>query len=336
MEPTMLDRYLAAVGNFLPPTNRADILAELRANLTAEFDAAEEQSGAPLTEDQQAGILRRHGHPFMVAGQYFPQQYLIGPAWIAGYYYTLKLAIGLAAAILLIGSLVYMVVEHSSITHLLHSWSKFPGIALDTFTVVTLLFASAEYCSKRFGWKEGIGASSWDPRKLPAVELYLDVPKQKHVWTQLTGAIFSLVLLLSWRYWGGLLHTAALRHSVLLSPVWDRVYQLLLVSLIACLLAAFARIVWPGWKVFQAPVINLVTALVQFEAANLLYRGQPWLTLLRPSPHRVAMLAVINHIVWWSVLVWILALAIAIVAYLSQVIVLFRKPKTPAAKLVAA
>jgi hypothetical protein len=335
MDLPMLDRYLSAVGNFLPPKNRADILAELRANLTAEFESAEEQCGAPLTEDQQADILRRHGHPFMVAGEYFPQQYLIGPAWIAGYFYTLKLAIGIAAAVLLIGSLLFMVFEHGSIAHLLHTWAKFPGIALDVFTVVTLLFATAEYCSKRFGWKEGIGASQWDPRKLPAIELHLDPPKGKHVWTQLTGAIFSLVLLMSWRYWGGLIQAAALRHSVVVAPVWGHVYELLLVTLAASLLAVFARMIWPHWKAFHPSVINLVTSLVQFEAANLLYQGQPWITLLRPTPHGLAELALLNHVIWWSVLAWILGLAIAMIVYLSQCLALFKKPTVPPMRVAA-
>jgi len=332
IEQSLLDRYLAAVGNFLPPKNRADILAELRANLTAEFEAVAEATGAPATEDEQAEILRRHGHPFMVAGQYFPQQSLIGAAWIAGYYYTLKLAIGIAAAVLLLGSLLLMVVSHGSIEHLLHTWAKFPGIAFNVFSVVTLLFASAEYCSKRFGWREGIGASQWDPRKLPAVELNVDVPQDKAVWTQLTGAIFSLVLLASWKSWGGMLLAAVAGRHVMLSPAWLPVYGLLMVSLAASVLATFARLIWPGWKVFRPPVINLLASLVQFEAANLLYRGQPWFAMAQPNAHQAVELAILNRVLWWFVLSWVIGLGIAIIVYLAQCIRLYSRPKTPAAR----
>jgi hypothetical protein len=44
----LLDRYLQAVGPYLPAETKDDTLAELRANLLAEMDARDEKLGRPL------------------------------------------------------------------------------------------------------------------------------------------------------------------------------------------------------------------------------------------------------------------------------------------------
>ena len=75
----LLERYLQAIGRYLPPTTKDDTLAELRANLLAEMDERAEDLGRPLTDAETAGILRAHGKPEQVALRYLPQRSLIGP-----------------------------------------------------------------------------------------------------------------------------------------------------------------------------------------------------------------------------------------------------------------
>ena len=65
----LLDKYLQAVRFFLPRHNQDDIVRELSENLVAQVEDREEELGRPVTEDEQAEILRRHGHPMMVAGK---------------------------------------------------------------------------------------------------------------------------------------------------------------------------------------------------------------------------------------------------------------------------
>ena len=48
----LLERYLHAVGKYLPPATREDVLAELRVNLQAEMDERAEESESPLTENE--------------------------------------------------------------------------------------------------------------------------------------------------------------------------------------------------------------------------------------------------------------------------------------------
>jgi hypothetical protein len=86
----LLERYLQAVGQHLAAGTREDVLAELRVNLLAEMDARAEEMERPLTESEEAAILKAHGRPMLVAARYLPQHYLIGPAVFPFYLLTLR------------------------------------------------------------------------------------------------------------------------------------------------------------------------------------------------------------------------------------------------------
>lgn len=85
----LLERYLQAVGQYLPTKGKGDTLAELRANLLAEMDGRVEELGRPLNEDEVAAVLEKHGSPAVVATRYLPQQSLIAPALFPLYRFTL-------------------------------------------------------------------------------------------------------------------------------------------------------------------------------------------------------------------------------------------------------
>jgi hypothetical protein len=84
----LLERYLQAVGQYLPTKGKDDTLAELRANLLAEMDGRMEELGRPLNEDEVGAVLEKHGSPPVVAARYLPQQSLIGPALFPLYRFT--------------------------------------------------------------------------------------------------------------------------------------------------------------------------------------------------------------------------------------------------------
>ena len=74
----LLDRYLFAVSKHLPQARREDLIAELKDNLLSQIEDEEASLGRPLTTDEIAEVLRKHGRPLLVALQYLPQQHLIG------------------------------------------------------------------------------------------------------------------------------------------------------------------------------------------------------------------------------------------------------------------
>src|SRR5271170_8444736 len=85
----LLERYLQAVGQYLPARGKTDTLAELRANLLAEMEGREEELGRPLNESEVAAVIEKHGSPPIVASRYLPQRSLIGPALFPLYWFTL-------------------------------------------------------------------------------------------------------------------------------------------------------------------------------------------------------------------------------------------------------
>jgi hypothetical protein len=58
----LLERYLQAVEQYLPAKGKEDTLAELRANLLAQMEDKAEMLGRPLTEEEEAEVLRGHGY----------------------------------------------------------------------------------------------------------------------------------------------------------------------------------------------------------------------------------------------------------------------------------
>jgi hypothetical protein len=89
----VLDRYLLAVGSWLPRDHRADTVAELRDDLLSEIVEREHQAGRPLDEASVCAILAGRGHPMWVAEGYLPGRHLIGPVVLSLYSRTLKTAL---------------------------------------------------------------------------------------------------------------------------------------------------------------------------------------------------------------------------------------------------
>jgi hypothetical protein len=110
---TLLERYLDAVKKLLPRDERDDIGRELAALLGAEMDERAGELGRPLDEDEQEGILRRHGHPALVAAQYrgerghfaFGREW-IGPALFPLYRRILALNLCLTLAVCVVAAVV--------------------------------------------------------------------------------------------------------------------------------------------------------------------------------------------------------------------------------------
>src|SRR6202042_3621472 len=86
----LLERYLQAVGKYLPEETRGDTMAELRANLLEQMDDRAEALGRPLNDGDVAAILLEHGKPEKVALRYLPQRSLIGPTIFPFYLFTLR------------------------------------------------------------------------------------------------------------------------------------------------------------------------------------------------------------------------------------------------------
>ena len=77
----LLDRYIHAVKTVLPPDKMDDIAAEIRANLESLIEDRAMETGRELRLEEVSAILKKHGHPKVVASRYGdrPGRVLIGP-----------------------------------------------------------------------------------------------------------------------------------------------------------------------------------------------------------------------------------------------------------------
>ncbi|HEX7157956.1 MAG TPA: hypothetical protein VF214_02990 [Edaphobacter sp.] len=164
----LLERYLQAVGTYLPAQGRADTLAELRTNLLAQIEEREEAAGRPLTKDEIASVLELHGMPVMVAMRYRPQQSLIGPTLFPIYWYTLRRSLPLVLlAFAVVTALRLMAGGFTSATLQSAVWDL-PGELLTFWAVLTLGFAAFEYAQGRYVAK--LEPPKWTVRDLPPLQ----------------------------------------------------------------------------------------------------------------------------------------------------------------------
>jgi hypothetical protein len=160
----LLDRYLQAVRFFLPRTGQDDIVRELSENIRSQMEDREEELGRPLTVDEQAEILKRHGHPMLVAGRYTRRQHLIGPAFFPTYLFALKVALAIMLAVSVVLGGILSLTTGNPLPHLVELFAELPIRALVVFGVVTLVFAALDLWQVHFGL-----SGKWDPRTLPKV-----------------------------------------------------------------------------------------------------------------------------------------------------------------------
>src|SRR5690606_13642367 len=89
----LIERYVAAVRRHLPTSANADIVSELSDNLRSQAEEREHELGRPLNEGEQAALLKPHGHPWLMASRYMPQQHLVGPALYPYYRQALQIVV---------------------------------------------------------------------------------------------------------------------------------------------------------------------------------------------------------------------------------------------------
>lgn len=266
----LLERYLQAVGQYLAPATRADVLAELRVNLQAEMDDLAEEKQRPLTESDVAAILKTHGRPMLVAARYLPQRYLIGPEVFPFYLLTLRKAAPLVVLFYFVAHLATFILSPgpgafagSIVTSIL----QLVPVLLIFWACMTLTFAILDYVRTHHG--DHASGNAWDPVKLPP----LTQPKKEK---SPAGQIADLVVHCLWMW-----YVLAIPHhpylvmgpgtlfltwlSATFAPVWRPFYvaliALLLVQLAVKLIAlARGRHRWENWLKRFANILGLAPA----------------------------------------------------------------------------
>ena len=189
----LLDRYLNAVRFWLPARHRDDIIAELSEDLRSAIADEEASLGRALTNDEIVGLLKRRGHPIVVAGAYMPQRALVGPALFPVYVFVLKIvAICFIAPWIAVWVAVLFAVPSVSAAHpslaskFVTVWGASWTGLIGAFGLVTLVFAVIERVQTRSRLFQ-----NWDPRKLPPA--VTEIPR--------AASAFELAALLTFAIW---------------------------------------------------------------------------------------------------------------------------------------
>jgi len=338
MNPTnpidLLERYLQAIGQSLPAATRADVLDELRANLSSQIDDREEELNRPLTEPELAAILKAHGRPEVVAARYQPQRYLIGPTIFPFYLLTMRRVLPFVVAIYFIANFVKIGVTQHGLGSVAGGLveSAF-GIIPTLFIwlgVMTIIFVILERTYDKFGkdWH----LDDWNPTKLPPVK-----PRDDNKPRSLPSRIADLAFHCLWMAY----IIEVPRHPYLLfgpgapfiahlqvgwAPVWHTFYIALWFLLLVQLGIKIANL-FPAIGRFSTP-LDLLSKWFGILVAGWVASASTYIVATGPAAD-LHKLAVVNHWIGVSfrIVVVIMILELGIEAWK------YVRPRVPTARL---
>ena len=253
----LLDRYLQSVKWLLPKDQKDDILAELSEDIRSQIEEREAELGRRLNEEEMEAILKRWGHPLLVAQRYLPQQHLIGPVWFPVYRFVLKMV---ALCYLLPWLLTWVVLSIVLPEHRTpHSLQSFVLIAVFAFTAVTVGFAFAERSRV---------LERWSPRRLPPDPNRIS--RSDSIGDLVGNLIFALLLL-------GVLRIPPVEGvPIQLAPVWGNLYWPMLLVVLAGAAMAAVNTVRPWWT-RRRTALQLGTDIAEVILIGILLSSGPWI-----------------------------------------------------------
>lgn len=239
----LIERYLQAVGFWLPKTQKQDILAELSEDIRSQVEDKESSLGRKLNDAEVEEILKQRGSPIMVANRYLPQQSLIGPVLFPIYKLVMKMAFlfyFLPWVVIWTCLNLYFPSYHA------HAFDNLWNVAIDTFAFVTLGFMLVEKYSLKSGFLE-----KWDPRKLPPLRDPNRIKRSNSI-----AEVVALLIASAW--WLGFMSSPVIVNrpelKVVLAPAWNTyTWSVLVLMLLTCVVSV-VNLFHPYWTVLRAYV----------------------------------------------------------------------------------
>jgi hypothetical protein len=250
----LLDRYLQAVGFWLPRAQKQDIIAELSEDIRSQIEEQEDKLGHPLNDSEMSAILKQVGPPVFVASRFLPQQSLIGPVLFPIYRLVLKIAmLGYLIPWMLVWIGMMIFSQNYRTEHYSHGligvaaslWTSLWLNAFIALGVVTIVFAVLERTQTLTA-----ALQNWDPQKLPAVRDPRRVPRSSSI----AELIFAIIFLL---WWVDTFSSQTIRFAsvqITLATVWRTFFWgFLFVSIVNVALAAM-NLSLPHWTRTRASI----------------------------------------------------------------------------------
>lgn len=295
----LIDRYLVAVRRHLPRPLQQDIVEELSDSLRSEAEETEQHLGHALTAEEQSALLKKHGHPWLVASRYLPQQYLVGPALypfyrqaivIVLFWVVLPIALG-------VGAIAAIYSQESA-----RVWGKALGAAwtgsIYSVGIVTIVFTVLESQRVRITTLD-----KWDPSWLPEPHQGRAVSRTE----TLFNLIFTTTFLL---WWADVLRAPQLIDyggdpvRFVADPIWAAVFLPVLISLLLTVASSFVDLIRP-WRTTFFSMLRVMIDVGSGLIAVAVLRAGHWVQVLG-APELADKLARadywINQGIKWSLL----------------------------------
>lgn len=299
----LLDRYLQAVGTYLPKSQQGDILKELGENLRAQIEDKEAELGRPLHEDEVAAILKKHGHPMFVASRYRQTRHLIGSTLFPVYWFAVKVLLGFVGIGYAISALV-LIAQGKPILEVLGAVFSYVGAVLPTFAWVTIVFAVLDITNNKTRLLEKINRDAnekFDPRRLPALRPIVGSPEAKPI-PRHKAAIelfFTIAFLLWWTRVDPIRKLAlfmalgpvglADKIPFQLGPALQTVYWPVILLTLVAVVRQIATLIHPDWIKFYRTML-MISSCGSMVVLYLLSRADGIL-MLAPGIAEAAKLA---------------------------------------------
>jgi len=269
----LLERYLQAVRTYLPMSQQEDILKELRENLRGQIEDRESALGRALNEDELAEILKKHGHPLLVATRYRQSRHLIGSTLFPFYWLVMKIflaIVGFGYAV----SVLVLIAEGKPFFEVLGALLSYVSAVLPTFAIVTIVFAVLDIGNSKFRLLEKatkVTNEKFDPRTLPMLRPASDFPDAKPISRFKTAfeLFFSAAFLLWW------MRVSPIRKLALfvvlgplgladkipfqLGPVWNIIYWPVIFLSLVSIAQQIVTLIYPDRIQFYS-VMKLITS----------------------------------------------------------------------------
>ena len=275
----ILDRYLKTVASALPLAQRYDIVRELSENIHSEIEDKESELGRPLTEAEVEAIIKRHGHPLVVASRYRQDQrsfsfgrQLIGPTVFGFYTKVLSFNLGLTSLVILV-IFTALLAGGQSVTFNDAIATVFYQLLIQ-FAIVTFIFMAIDKHLTKY-------PDRWDPRKPNKAHYPALTPPARATAVPRIESVSQIIAIGVFLGW-----LEAIKSSPFLvfgpasaflkaAPVWSRLYAPIVILSLAQMLQSVINLFRPDWVRLRS-FVRLAAGAVGLVICFFLLKAGTW------------------------------------------------------------
>ncbi len=256
---TMIQTYLSHLRSYLPDSLKQEVSDELEASLLARQEEMEESLERPLTEVEQAELLKQLGHPMKVAAAYLPEQQLIGPELFPMYKKAIEYGLAIFVGLTLLLSIPGIIESNRLISGAIAIVFDAIDTAIVVFALITLAFYWLPTNQKTLDF-----LYAWSPENLTAKHARLSISRLESIFEALVYGIF-------FAWWINLIQFPSevtvddTRLLLKLSDQWANVYWPIAIITAGSLLLCLHKFVFAGWNRFSLLadlILNIATIVL--------------------------------------------------------------------------